>query len=198
MDYSELSLKNVRDKNKDLFNKIDFDYDCVIFIARGAYIIGKDLADFKAVPLLEIKASRKGGKLKKLIRPFLQMIPSLLKKKLREKEMNKVSKAPSTERNVSFDEKAFENVGSVKNLLLVDDSVDTGYSVKACVDAIRAFYKGATVKIAAFNVFDASKEIVTTDFFLYTNTCIQGPWSNDSTENKEYIKEYEAWHETSL
>ena len=198
MDYSELSLKNTRDKNKDLFNKIDFDYDCVVFIARGAYIIGKDLADFKSVPLLEIKASRKGGKLKKLIRPFLQMIPKGLKQKLREKEMNKVSKTPSPERNVSFDEKAWEKAGSVKSILLVDDSVDTGYSIKASVDAIKAFYKDATVKVAAFNVFDASKEFVTTDYFLYTNTCIQGPWPNDSTENKEYIKEYEAWHETSL
>ena len=68
VNYLELSIENVRDKCRELNKKIDFDYDLVIFIAKGSYIIGQELANISNVPLLEIFATRKGGKLKKILK----------------------------------------------------------------------------------------------------------------------------------
>lgn len=198
MDFLELSLEDVRNKNKELFDKVkEYDYDAVVFVARGAYIIGKELAEFKNVPLLEVKAQRKGGKFKKLVRPLLQIIPEGLKKKLREKEMNKVTKAPNPERTVIFNRELWEKAGNLKRILLCDDSIDTGYSIKASKEKLEEFFKDAEVKIAVFNTFEGADGVIKADYSIYRNTCIKGPWSNDSLENDFYIKEYEKWHENT-
>ena len=66
MDYLELSIKSLREENKKLYFKIKFKYnfDLVIFIARGAYMIGEDIAKLQGVPCLEIFASRRGNDFK--------------------------------------------------------------------------------------------------------------------------------------
>ena len=47
MDYLELSIKSVEEKCNELYKVIrkNYDYDLVIFIAKGSYIIGKNIAD---------------------------------------------------------------------------------------------------------------------------------------------------------
>ena len=81
MNYQELSIKNLKKTDKKLYNLLnkEYKYDLVIFVARGAYLIGRDFSEFNNCPLLEIKASRSGGKLKKLLRPILCLIPEKLK-----------------------------------------------------------------------------------------------------------------------
>ena len=53
MELVELSLKSLEEVSLKLAKKIneDFDYDLVIFIAKGSYLIGKTIADYKNVPL---------------------------------------------------------------------------------------------------------------------------------------------------
>ena len=197
MELLELSKKNLREKNKELYEKIikEYNYDLVIFIARGSYLIGKDLAELNKASLLEIFATRKGGKLKKLISPILVIIPKGLKNLLRKKEFNSNYHEKNSERSITFDEKVWNKYKDAKNILLVDDSVDTGYSIKYAKEEIEKFFDGATVKVAAINYFDKSKSIVDTDFYLYNEKMLLGPWSNDSKENKEYLREYGEWHE---
>lgn len=197
MELLELSKSKLHEENVKLFEKIknDYDYDLVIFIAKGSYLIGKDLADLKRVPLLEIFATRKGGKLKKIISPFLKIIPKKIKNRLRKKEMNSNYHEKNSERNISFNVNIWKKYIDCKNILLVDDSVDTGYSIKSTVDAIQIFFPNSNIKVATLNVFEKSKKIVYTDFYLYSEKMLLGPWSNDSKENKQYLKEYGEWHE---
>ena len=197
MELLELSSKNLEKIDKKLYEKIikEYNYDLVIFIARGSYQIGKDLAEFNKVPVTEIFATRKGGKLKKLIRPLLQIIPKKIKKSLREKEFNSNIHEKNFEREISYNEEIWKNYLECKSILLVDDSVDTGYSIKFTKKAIEKFFTNSTVKVAALNCFEKSKKIVKTDFYIYKDTMLKGPWSNDSRENKEYLKKYGEWHE---
>ena len=197
MELLELSSKNLEKIDKKLYEKIikEYNYDLVIFIARGSYQIGKDLAKFNKAPLTEIFATRKGGKFKKMIRPLLQIIPKKIKKCLREKEFNSNIHEKNFEREISYNEEIWKNYKECKNILLVDDSVDTGYSIKFTKEAIEKFFVKSTVKVAALNCFEKSKKIVKTDFYIYKDTMLKGPWSNDSKENKEYLKKYGEWHE---
>ena len=197
MNYQELLIKDLEEVDKKLYKKIEksFKYDCVIFIARGAYLIGKDFADFNDVPLLEIYASRKGGKLKKILRPFLVLIPEKLKVFLRRKEVNSNVHSKNPERDIKYDLTEWEKYKNCKKILIVDDSVDTGYSVLAVKKAVSNFFKEADVKVAVLNYFDKAKDVCVPDFYLYENTMIKGPWSNDSKENKVFLKKYQAWKE---
>lgn len=199
MEFLELSIENLKKENEKLYNIVvhNYDFDCVIFIARGAYLIGKDIAEFKKVPLLEVFATRKGGKLKKLLRPILQIIPSGIKKKLREKEFNSNVHEKNIDRNINYDEKIWSKYKDRKKILIVDDSVDTGYSMLYVRDEVQKFFESAEVKVAALNCFEKSSKLVKTNFYLYKNSMLKGPWSNDSKENKVYLKAYSDWHDSS-
>lgn len=193
MNYLELSIKNVEDKCNELYKKIinEYNYDLVIFIAKGSYIIGKNLSIMNNVPLLEIYASRKGGKLKKIIKPLFKFIPKKILIKLRSKEMKSSYHENNDERSVFFDEKMFSKYINCKKILLVDDSIDSGNSMILTKKEIQAFFKNSELKLAVFNVM--KKSMIRADYFLYEDMMICGPWSNDSKENRKHDKMYKEW-----
>lgn len=193
MNYKELSIKNVEEECKKLYKiiKKDYDYDLVIFIARGSYIIGKELADLNKTPLLEIYATRKGGKLKKLIKPLFKFVPKKILIKLRSKEMKSTYHEKNDDRSVSFNEEEYSKYKKCKKILLVDDSIDSGNSIKLTKEAIKNYYKKAKVKVAVFNVM--SKSTIKADYNLYEDIMICGPWSNDSKECNKHLKMYNEW-----
>ncbi|MBR5336774.1 MAG: glycosyltransferase [Lachnospiraceae bacterium] len=196
MDYLELSIKKLREEDKKLFYKVKFkyDFDLVIFIARGAYMIGEDLARLQDVPCLEIYASRRGNNLKDFLSPLLKRIPTGVKKNLRKREMNSSLHAKNIERHVEYDENVWAIYRTCRKILLVDDSVDTGHTIKNCRDTIEDFFPEAEVKVAVLNRFSKSAKVTDVDFYLYTDTSILAPWSNDSRENTDYLNRYSLWH----
>lgn len=196
MNYQELSIKNLSETNKKLFDKVykKYKFDLVIFVAKGAYLIGKDFAEMAGnVPLIEINATRKGGKLKKLLMPILVMLPESLKVYLRSKEMKSDIHTKDPNRDIGYNEEEWEKHLKAKKIIIVDDSIDTGYSALLVKNAVANYFKKSEVKVASLNLFDRAKEVYTPDYHLYENTMIKGPWSNDSKEHKRYIKMYENW-----
>lgn len=196
MNLIELSKENLKEDDKKLYNLIikDYNYDLVIFIAKGSFYIGNDLAKFNNCQLLEIFATRKGNKLKKIVSPLMKIIPLKLKKVLRKKEFNSNYHQKNSNRNIEFDEELWKKFKNVKSILLVDDSVDTGYSILYAKEKIEEFFKEAEIRVAALNCFKKSLAIVKTNYYLYKDTMLIGPWSNDSKENKIFKEEYYMWH----
>lgn len=192
MNYIELSIENVVEETNKLYNLIkkDYNYDLVIFISKGSYPIGYELAKLNNVPLLEVFASRKGGKLKKIIKPFFKFIPKSILIKLREKEMKSEYHENKNERNVSFDFNEWSKYKNSKKILLVDDSVDTGWSIISAKKEIEKFFENSNLKVAAFNYFEKSKKNISIDYNLYKDTMIQGPWSNDSKYYNQFLEMY--------
>lgn len=197
MNYQELSIKNLNEINKELYKKINkkYKYDCVIFVAKGAFLIGKSLSELADVPLLEIYATRKGGKLKKLVNPVLKVLPEKLKMYLRSKEMKSNVHAKDPNRQINYNSDIWNKYKKCKKILLVDDSIDTGYSALLAKNTIANYFRKSEVKVAVINLFDQAKAVYEPDFYMYENTMFKGPWSNDSKENKRFIKEYKEWKE---
>lgn len=200
MNYRELSIKNLKKVNKQFFDKVykKYKYDCVIFIAKGAYLIGKDFSEFANTPLLEIYATRKGGKIKKLIRPILKILPENIKIFLRRKEMESNIHTKSSDRQITYDSNIWSRYKKYKKILIVDDSIDTGYTALLVKNAVTNYFKKSSVKVASINYFSKAKEVYEPDFYLYKDTMIKGPWSNDSKDNKEFLNEYKEWRKNYL
>lgn len=194
MKYLELSLENVEEKSKELYNKIEldkYDYDLVIFIAKGSYPIGRELSRLKNVPLLEIKATRKGGNVKKFIRPLFKIIPKRMLINLRKREMNSEYHEKKQDRNIEFDYEIYIKYLECKRILLVDDSIDSGYSIIEAKKEIEKFFNNSQVKVAVFNCM--SKSIIKPEYTIYEDMMICGPWSNDSSYYKEFCDSYKRW-----
>ena len=83
-----------------------------------------------------------------------------------------------------------------KSILLVDDSIDSGNSIKLTKEKIQKFFPKANIKVAVFNVM--KKATIKPDYTLYKDMMICGPWSNDSKENVDYLKDYYDWRKQNV
>lgn len=193
MNYIELSREKVKSEcikfEKNI--KSEYEYDLIIFVAKGAYYIGKFLSEIDDTPLLMISATRKGNHLKKVLRPFLKFVPKKMQIFLREKEMNSSYHKKNNDRVISYDDEKWNEYRNKKNILIVDDSIDTGNSIEQVYKVVQKYYSDSNVEVAVFNYMDEAT--FKPRFSLYTNTMINGPWSNDSKYNAEFISEYEDW-----
>lgn len=195
MKYLELSIEKSIEESKKMFDKINelYDFDLVIFIAKGSFIIGKTVADLKGVPLLEIFATRKGNILKKIISPLLKYIPKTVLIKMREKEVKSDYHTVKNDRKIDYDKEKYQQFLEKKRILLVDDSIDSGNSIILTSNAIKNIFPKSELKIATMNVM--KKSSIRPDYYLYEDTMICGPWSNDSKEHSKYIRTYKDWKE---
>ena len=166
----------------------DFRPDLVVYIARGGYLIGETIANYFKVDNIGIHAEREGSRLKELISPLLMCLPQSIKLSLRKMELASGVHKGYKERKLYWDssDRCFEILNNKKNILVVDDSVDTGYSMSNVVQEIlREVGKNVIIKTAAINCWSKSFPIIKTDYFCYADTIIQTPMSKDS---KEYSK----------
>ncbi len=198
MESIELSLESSKAESKRLAEKIckEYKYDLVIFIAKGAYIIGEELADFNKCRLIEIKATRQGNLIKEKIKNVLNILPGRVKKTLRSIEFNSNIHGKIVERKISYDEQIWQQCINCKKIILVDDSVDTGHSMKQCKETVKQYFKNSEIRLAAINVFSKSEKVVDIDYCLYKDKLLEGPWSNDSKENDKFIQLYKEYKET--
>lgn len=193
MKYLELSENDVREESKRLANKIEGSYkpDLVIFIAKGSYYIGDEISKYFKIPLFEIFAVREKNKLKEIISPILKIIPKSIKKQLREMEVNSGIHNKNINRKVYMDEKFKKQLKEYKEILVVDDSVDTGNTIIEIVKYLKKY--DLKIKIASLNVFEMSKEKIEIDYYNYENTMLNGPWSKDSMYYKKFMEDYKIW-----
>lgn len=195
MKYLELSEENTREESRKLVQKIkkDFIPEIVIFVAKGSYYIGDEIAKYFNIPLIEIRAERQKGKLKQIVAPLLKIIPSSIKKILREFEVKSNTHKKNSERKVSLEEKYLKELIKYKKVLLVDDSIDTGNTIKQIVDYLKKY--NLEIKIAGLNIFSLSEEVIKIDYYNYKDTLLNGPWSNDSRYYDKFIGDYKKYKE---
>jgi len=198
MESIELSLKSSKVESKRLAEKIckEYKYDLVIFIAKGSYTIGKELADFNKCKLIEIRATRQGNSIKEKLKKVLNILPKKVKKVLRNIEFKSNIHEKIIERKISYDEKIWQQYTECKKIILVDDSVDTGHSMKQCKEVVEQYFKNSEIKLAALNVFSKSEKVVHVNYYLYKDKLLEGPWSNDSKENDKFVQLYKEYKET--
>ena len=135
----------------------------------------------------EIRIQRKDTHKKEhgVLHKILQSLPYFLLNWLRMAEMlyeevKAKKKNPKREGIVSFSDEVnacLESGG--RNVLVVDDAIDTGATLKLVKDTIMEKYPNTIVKIAVITV-TSKHPIIDADYCLYHDrTLLRFPWSND-------------------
>ncbi|MGG0464508.1 phosphoribosyltransferase family protein [Priestia aryabhattai] len=192
MNYLELSISDTQENTKKLANEIEKDFipDVIIFISKGSFVIGKTFSEYFNIPLVEIFAVREGNRFKDLISPILKIIPKKIKKTLRQKELKSGIHNKNSSRKVYL-QKGENYIREASNILVVDDSVDTGHTAKQVCEYIKSlFQENKTIKFASLNYFEESKEVYKVDYSLYKNSILVGPWSKDSLYYRRFLEYY--------
>ena len=194
MNLEKLSLERLSGENIRLANLIkqDFNPDLVIYIAKGGYIIGRDISRALNAKLIEVHAARKGNHLKKMLAPLLVYVPQDICNYLRKIELRTSIHNVNSDRCVFFPEKLSDDLSQKSSkILIVDDSVDTGNSVKAVKEKIfENFTNIEDVRVAALNVWSKSLDIVKTDYYIWRDTILVTPMSKDSSEYRAFLELY--------
>ena len=193
MKYIELSRKDIEN---DCFKwamdiKKSYQPDLIIYVAKAGYLIGREMKRVFDVPLVGISASREGNGLKEIFGPIVSVMPNFIRNFLISVELKSDTHSKNTERKIHMHE-GLEMLDKEKfhHILIVDDSVDTGHSMKQVVNVISSMFANAEIKTAGLNVWDKSKSIIDTDFALFKNTIIKTPMSKDSKEYKDFMTIY--------
>lgn len=192
MKYIELSIKELETCSNKFARKIGTTYkpDCVVFVAEGGFIIGESIAKFFGVPLYYIEAKRLGNNTKKHLKIFINMLPKFLKVWLRKLELSSGLHKKNVNMELEWKE---PNKFDYKQVLVVDDSIDTGNTAKQVMDFLVQKYPNKKFKLATLNVFTESNKVISSDFHYFENYIMNLPGSLDSKDTVAFESMYSMY-----
>lgn len=169
-------------------------FDLIIFIAKSGYLFAEPMAAYFGCPMAGITAKRPASGAKDNLKGIIRLIP--------EKLVLKIISSPFMYR---FHEKKRERVieksagyyaerkKKHEKVLLVDDSVDTGWTLLQVEEEIKKDFPDAVVRTAGYCVIAYSKSKVSVDYCRYENTVILTATSRKSQEYGKFMEEYERF-----
>lgn len=181
----DIDLFKLKDLSYDLakkVNKSDFKPQHILYIERAGLFIAHEIASYYSCPLSGIYANRTGTKIKSKIRFILRHLPRSITHLLLQIELRSNVHAVKKERNVYME---VELPSKELDMLLVDDAVDTGFSLNAVLKFLKTNgYVGDKMKTAVLTTTQKDP-ISRPDITLFEEITFAFPWSYDSREFKE-------------
>ena len=182
-------LDNIIDQLYKTIISSNYKADVILYIERAGKVIGEPLATKLSIGALGIKAERSGGKLKRALSKHLFFIPKSVIQKIKYLELKSNFNSLNKNRNIIFN----ENINGLKNILVVDDAIDSGETIKQVVEYIKNISYAAICRIAVITTTTDSP-LISPDYFIYENTVCNFPWSIDSDYYEEFIKRYGEYY----
>lgn len=171
-----------------------FQPDAIVFLEKSGWIFAKPLAEALNCLVYSLRVSRPGNDVKDDIKKKVPWVPKFaLALVLSSKAMygyNEENSEREVTEDACFDKEA---LSKCKNILVVDDSVDTGWSVLAAKNRIQEVAPEANVKIASYCVIDCSLSRVSVDFQRYRNTIVMSATSRYSKEHQAFLNDLTKW-----
>jgi len=195
MRFIELSSKDVEKTSREWAENVFKEYrpDLIIYLARAGYIFAKPMAESIDVPLLGVGAVRSGNGFKEKIAPIMVYCPRLVKNAIAALEIKLGVHKRKTERKVSFHPSINDlQKEAFRKVLIVDDAVDTGYSMKEAVEKTREAFPQAEIRTMCMNLSCKEEDcVIHVDYVLMHEVIMKTPFSKDS---KEYRQTREAYY----
>lgn len=142
--------------------------------------------------MLGIGAVRSGNSLKEFVGPLLAHVPPFARKMLATIEIKSGLHRKNTERNVRFHQKIDSlDCQSFHKILIVDDAVDTGYTMRKVFDMTSEAFPNAQVRTACMNIScEEAEKVFHVDYVLLRDMSVKTPFSKDSKEYPATKKRY--------
>ena len=140
--------------------------------------------------IIPVYATRETGLMKKL---FFKLggkfLPERVKILLRLLEVKSGFHKRNPERHVTFDADMTDaEKASIRKILVVDDSIDTGASMLQVISKVRQVFPDSEIYTYGLNVFTASEDVIKTDFFTFKDRMIKTPMSQDAEEYGDFLR----------
>ncbi len=155
--------------------------DFVVTIATGGDFVGNNI--FNNLPHISLHCQRNTTKSKQkssIFSHIVKHLPRCANNLLRIVESKWLASRKPGARTLTIGETERAALSRAERILVVDDAVDSGATLKTVVDAIKSVNKTAVVRSAAITV-TTDTPLLMPDYTIYTNhTLIRFPWSADA------------------
>lgn len=159
----------------------------VLYVERVGLFPGCEVAKYFDCTISGIATNRSGTSVKSQIKIVLRYLPRSVTHFLRNLEIRSNIHGISKERNVCVEDKM---PPKGKKLLVVDDALDTGYSLKAVVDFLMTHgYAVDNIRTAVITTTQKNP-VWHPDISLFNQVIFAFPWSYDSKEYNECWERY--------
>jgi len=150
--------------------------DLVVGIASGGVHVAERI--FPAAPHVSVSCRRPSTATKTRMEPvfkLIRLLPLAVRDRLRVFEATRLRRSrPHPMPSVNVPDAARH----ARDILVVDDAVDSGATMRAVTEAIRTANPGARIRTAAITV-TTPMPLIWPDMTLYTNVLIRFPWARD-------------------
>lgn len=176
-----LGIEELQAAAKALEKKAEaFAPDLVIGIATGGEIVADMM--FNNVPHISVKSSRRSTAAKQRfgwIWAIILHLPRCIKDAMRVAEARCLSHGKGKmQEPLVLDADTQAAIAQSKRILIVDDAIDSGKTMKRVIDAIRGVDGDRDLAVAS--ITETMKEpIVAADYKLYCGVLVRFPWSKD-------------------
>jgi hypoxanthine phosphoribosyltransferase len=170
-----------------------FKPDVLLYVETAGLHVAYPMRSVFSCPVSGIVAKRKGQTLKADLKIVLRHLPRPLTHSLRTMELKSQIHRVNKNRQISCECEPFPADG---HLLIVDDAVDTGYTLFQIHQYLWSQgIRTERIKTAALTQ-TLSDPIVKPDFVLFRNTILTFPWSCDSQQFSEAEYRYHVYKQT--
>ena len=184
MKIEDIGLSKLTEYSLMLAKKVDesgYVPDHVLYVERVGLFAGHEIARCFGCSISGILSSRSGTSFKSKAKVFLRYLPRPVTHFLRKFELKSNIHGVKKERNVGVEN---ELPPKGKKLLVVDDAVDTGFSLKAVYDFLLAHgYERDEIRTAVLTTTQEDP-VWRPDISLFEQVTFAFPWSYDSREYK--------------
>lgn len=163
--------------------KISFEPDLIVAIPRGGLDVYLNMKeDFSIIPYIECAISRPSTNVKKKmnLKKLFRHLPYFLLNFMRRieafiRESRSLGKKEKDNKEIELIYRGNKNI---KNILIVDDAIDSGSTMKLVLDAVVAKFPHAEIKTAAL-VVTFVNPFIHPDYYTHKNCLLRFPWSED-------------------
>lgn len=168
--------------------------DLVIFIAKSGYLFAKPMCEVFRCEMVDLLVERPGSGAKDKLKSIMSFLPQEAIDKILSSRMMYTFNEKKEDRSITETDsfRAIKNK-EFSNILIIDDSVDTGWTIEKTIPVVQNNFKKANIKIASYSVIRYSKKRVTIDFSRIEDTIVITSTSRKSDEYDDFIKSYEKW-----
>ena len=155
------------------------------------------MAEYFHCDIADLIAERPGNGSKNRLKPIMNAMPKKLVALILSSPLMYRFNEKKNERRVKETDSFRKNrEKEYHRILLVDDSVDTGWTLVSVIPVIKEAFPEAELRIATYSLISYSKKRVKVDFYRVMDTIVMTCTSRRSEEYDAFIKEYEAWQQS--
>lgn len=195
---------------KSISKRLDIEEDCklwaseikksycpelIVFVAKSGYIFAKPMAEVFGCEMVDIVASRPKTNAKDKSKGLIKKIPaSIVLSIISSPFMYKLNEKKS-ERNVevSPELKKYSDYENIHKILVVDDSIDTGWTIIAVVEKLKEMFDNDDIKVATYSLIEISEKRCQVDYYRKKNEVILTATSRHSDEYDDFVNDYLTW-----